>query len=761
MQTDITIKDYLREKGISFREANRELITKCLFASCDNDSRPNEGHLYFNAENGVYHCKKCDARGNLVTLSKHFGDDIKTTNYETEYVSKNSRKSRVLDPEMIKEYHDNLPLGIRSYLNERGIKDEIIDSYQIGYGEFYGKFWIVFPIKNIEGNYAFLKLKRLPGDTNNPDKGKVYLTGSSHQIYYWDDIKKAKEYLFIVEGEPDKLLLNSLGICAVTSTGGAETFKKQWVEEILKNPAIKKIYVCFDNDDSGRKGADKVINLVENGGSAVELYRITLPQEVGLKGDLTDYFIKLNGTAEDLFNKYAQKVFPKEEEKVPRIVKVELPEQPLSFEEWRSIISANFPELTFSAEVAMSILAQLLIPEITNPFALVLVDVPSAGKTITINFFSDIKELTYASDKFTPASFVSNATNVPKHKLKEVDLLPRLQYKMFLIRDLATLFSKRDDDLNECLGLLTRVLDGEGLNTDSGVHGQRQYTGEYLFMILAASTPIPPRVWKMMGNLGSRLFFLTMNARDKSEEELAHQLTTTTYKEKEKQCRIATRNFLYTLWAKHQDGIAWNKASDNEQWMLIIVRCAKLLAKLRGVINAWKDRSQEGEVYDYSLPVIEKPDRINQLFYNLCRGHALICGRQQINKEDLRLIIEIAIDSCPTVRASIFRKLLEHNGVLTTTQVMNALGYSRTTALKEMEVLKILGIVSTTQESHGYVGEPEKEIRLSEEFSWFLSDECHEIRGLSPLPKSTESAELIQEKLFDTPLSTLDSPFFN
>ena len=36
-------------------------------------------------------------------------------------------------------------------------------------------------------------------------------------------------------------------------------------------------------------------------------------------------------------------------------------------------------------------------------------------------------------------------------KLKDIDLLPRLQYKFFLIRDLATLFSKRDDDDEACI----------------------------------------------------------------------------------------------------------------------------------------------------------------------------------------------------------------------------------------------------------------------------------------------------------------------
>jgi len=165
--------------------------------------------------------------------------------------------------------------------------------------------------------------------------------------------------------------------------------------------------------------------------------------------------------------------------------------------------------------MGLSIISQILIKEISNPFALVLVDVPSSGKTIAINFFDRIPELTYATDKFTPASFVSNASNVKKEDLKNIDLLPKLKYKMFLIRDLATIFSKRDDDLNECLGILTRVLDGEGLNTDTGVHGQRQYVGEYLFMILGASTPLPRKVWKMMGSLGSRLFFLNLGSKKK------------------------------------------------------------------------------------------------------------------------------------------------------------------------------------------------------------------------------------------------------
>src|SRR3989344_6788285 len=94
----------------------------------------------------------------------------------------------------------------------------------------------------------------------------------------------------------------------------------------------------------------------------------------------------------------------KESLKLPpreRIAKCPAPEKAVTFEEWRNTITENFPDLRFASEVALSTVSQFLIKDITNPFALVLVDAPSSGKTIAINFFDDIPELTYATDKFT------------------------------------------------------------------------------------------------------------------------------------------------------------------------------------------------------------------------------------------------------------------------------------------------------------------------------------------------------------------------
>jgi len=45
----------------------------------------------------------------------------------------------------------------------------------------------------------------------------------------------------------------------------------------------------------------------------------------------------------------------------------------------------HFPELTTAIEASLSVVMQLLIRDVTNCFALVLVDAPAAGKTIAIN----------------------------------------------------------------------------------------------------------------------------------------------------------------------------------------------------------------------------------------------------------------------------------------------------------------------------------------------------------------------------------------
>jgi len=407
-----------------------------------------------------------------------------------------------------------------------------------------------------------------------------------------------------------------------------------------------------------------------------------------------------------------------------------LPDTPIEIEEWRNIIRDNFSDLVLPAEAGLSVISQLLIKDIRNPFSLVYVDVPSSGKTITLNFFSKTKELAYTTDNFTPASFVSHSANTKKTDLEKNDMLPQIQYKTLIVRDLAPIFAKKDEDVQAMLGILIRVLDGEGLETNSGLHGKRGYVGNYLFMMLSASTPIRSRIWKVMGNLGSRLFFLNINGKEKSDETLVKQLKQPCF-DKEVVCRVATNDFIKTLWSSYPNGVDWDREKDELEAANIIVKFARVLAKLRSSINM-SDDNFGSKKYNHSLPITEMPDRLSQLLYNLARGHALVCRRNFLSLEDMPIIARVSIDSAPPKRSKIFKHLIKNGGSLDTSEIMKILKVSRPIALKSMKELIILGVVDVIGNIEIEVdfqleGRSDQKIFLTKKYEWFSTEECKKL----------------------------------
>ena len=538
-------------------------------------------------------------------------------------------------------------------------------------------------------------------------------------------IARPNELVVVVEGEKCVCELETLGLLVTTSSHGARSaYKTDW-----QPLAGREVVTLPDNDADGCAYAQTVAGILNqlSPSTAVRIVELTgLPS----KGDCVDWLDARDAqTPEDIraellaFVKDAEVIRQTE---TSRPIRVEPPKDQLDFTQWQGVISAHFPVYARPAEICASVFAQLLLNDVVNPFALALVDVPSSGKTITLNFF-DVKELAYTTDSFTPASFVSHASNVKREELANVDMLPRIRFRTLIVRDLAPIFGAKEDELLKTIGILTRALDGEGLITDSGVHGSRGYEGDYLFMLLAGTTPIPPRVFKVMGTLGSRLFFLALHPKARSHKELIAQNRGTGRREKEQTCREATDSFLRTLWTANPRGVNWNKDGDPEDCLRVIARCAELLAVLRGAIQVW--HSEHDDTVSHNVPIIEQPDRINCLLYNLARGHALLCGRTQIAPADLAPVLEVTFDSAPTIRSKIFRSLLEQNGTLTTGQVEKLLPCSKPTALKEMEALSVLGVADKTEGDAEY-GRREHELRLAEKFEWFITDECKGLRWL-------------------------------
>lgn len=367
----------------------------------------------------------------------------------------------------------------------------------------------------------------------------------------------------------------------------------------------------------------------------------------------------------------------------------------ISITDWEAVIKENLPNTLVGAKFCLAVLGQLMIKDVQNPFALVIVDVPSSAKTLTLNLFSGLKDLTYHTDKFTPASFVSHSAKASSETLREkIDLLPRIKDKTLIVRDMATVFTDNPERLKENLGVLTRVLDGEGYRTESGVHGSRGYDENYLFMFLAATTPIKNKTWDFMSSLGARIFFFHTRQPDLCEDDLFDQIMAGALPLKKKLCEEATTKLVESIWDKHPDGIEWDSGKNDADLIRLIGRVSILLARSRSII-------EEDKNFGISVQS-EQPSRINRLLYNFARGNAVINGRDYIILDDVKQAFIIAIESSHPKRAKVIRYLFENGGESNTTAITHLLKVQKPTAislLKRLERARLLDIDVSNRKS--------------------------------------------------------------
>jgi hypothetical protein len=413
------------------------------------------------------------------------------------------------------------------------------------------------------------------------------------------------------------------------------------------------------------------------------------------------------------------------------------------YENLVKVANTNLPGLWDSLEFELSIQKILNIKDCTLPFAGIVLGRPSSLKTIGIELFRKWL-FTYYTDNFSAKAFVSHSTAVSREKLAAIDMLPKIKNRLFLTPELSPTFSKKDDDLIDVLGILTRVLDGHGYESDTGAHGHRGYNEPMMFTWVGAAVDIPYKVHKYLGTLGPKLYFLRLQANPHSEEEYYDELDKDFG---DKLARIHVALFDYLNWfergpmlEKDVSGLqkmSWDSESEKNEESVkakkYIIKLAILLAHLRGVVPTWEtdDPTSQGLGYAYALAMIEDPSRAITQLRNLARGHALSQGRNYITLQDIPLLIKVVFSTASMERVRIFELLIEAGGSLTTSQITESLNTSNNTAKRTMAELRAVGLV-TVNDVTGYSGSPEKQITLDSKFSWFLSQDFSSVRNLPP-----------------------------
>jgi hypothetical protein len=424
-------------------------------------------------------------------------------------------------------------------------------------------------------------------------------------------------------------------------------------------------------------------------------------------------------------------------------------QQKISYNEWQINLGKKYrnlhgkvnkliPDLWKPLEFGLSVKSILNIKNCSLPFIGIILGPPGAVKTLTIDLFRGF-HFAFYSDSFSAKSFVSHNTSVKREQLKEIDLLPKIKNKLFLTPELSPTFSKRDDELTELLGIITRIADGRGYENDSGAQGHRGYTGDYMFTWLGAAVDIPRKVHKLLGTLGPKLYFyrLTNNKNKKEKEYLEKLIDSDNFKTN----FLSIKNLLIDYIQCHENcpiievseniedrlELKWDSNKDDEQTLRYIIRLGILLAYLRGVVPTWETQNTQGSDYVYTFSTKEEPDRAMIQLRNLARGHALSQGRNYITMNDLPIVIEVVLSTASRERVIIFDCLLKHKGQLTAKEIEEFLHITTPTALRTMTEFTALELVDKL--SLGSEANAPVQIQLKQKFSWFLTDEFNKFRA--------------------------------
>ncbi len=247
-----------------------------------NDSNPSMTFFDDKA-----YCFGCGVTYNPINLVMDinncvFSDAIRwlLKNEDKLFVYKKPVKEKVKDnselsPMLIKVFRNNLTDADWDYLqNVRGLTKETIDRFMIGRN----KNRLTIPIYE-NGSLANFRMYNAESENkiiNFKSGCGIYLYGEENLIKY--------NKIVVSEGEFDRHILEQVGIPAVTSTGGAGSFKKEWLYLF----AGKEVSILFDRDLAGDNGSEKIYNYLKE----TAIVNIVLIQDEFPEGyDITDLYL--------------------------------------------------------------------------------------------------------------------------------------------------------------------------------------------------------------------------------------------------------------------------------------------------------------------------------------------------------------------------------------------------------------------------------------------------------------------------------------
>lgn len=525
----------------------------------------------------------------------------------------------------------------KEYLTLHGITDKTASTF--GLREEAGK--LVIPIKDYNGEFLFNKYRNLSFVKGGDDPKFTYDKGSSAALFNAEVIKN-NTGIIICEGEPDVIRLAQAGIPAVCSTSGAGTFEEEWVPMFTG----KKVFICYDTDEAGREGAEKLKTLFP---MALE---IILPAPYK---DICDYLVEhKNGDFKNLIAKVIEENFVSYE-KLCEVI-----------DKWLLLPDKNVIKVTLGTIIAHNLES--------DPLWLMLVAPPSGTKTEIINCLSALPFIYELSD-LTPQTFASGMPG------KDVSLLPKLSNQVLTMKDFTTVLNMRDENKAMILSQLREIYDGK-YSKEFGTGKRVDWEGK-LGLVVGVTTIVDKysSVFQVMGER-----FILYRIPQPNDKEVALRALTNTGSEDE------MRSELKTTFRKFFGNITIPSIKEIEIPQDIAIAISSL-ASFAVIARSGVIRFQNNKEIEL-IPTPEAPGRLTKQLGVLIKSLAILERRKTVTWADYFLVLKVAFDVIPQNRSKHIAALCgtsEFNG-MPTSIVAKQTGYSIAGAELPMEDLVALGL---------------------------------------------------------------------
>ncbi|HEX5130912.1 MAG TPA: hypothetical protein VFX92_00345 [Candidatus Krumholzibacteria bacterium] len=278
-----------------------------------------------------------------------------------------------------------------------------------------------------------------------------------------------------------------------------------------------------------------------------------------------------------------------------------------------------------------------------DPLWLMLVAPSGSGKTEFLRALSG--ERIYHLSNLTPQALVSGL----KQRKGDPSVLPEINGKVMVVKDLTTLLSENAKDRTKIFGQLRDLYDGFTSKAFGSGAGKRSYACHIGFV--AGVTPAVERYQAMDQALGERFLNYRMEPPDPDRHVEKAMENAGCQREMRHELERAVHEFLHHDWPTSADSVSLPKAVQAK-----IMDLAVATAQLRTQVP----KTRAGVIS--FVPEPEVGTRLAIQLTNLGRALAIVRGTSVVGESEYEVLRKVARDSLPSVRLRLLSAVLEVSG---------------------------------------------------------------------------------------------------